>query len=91
MPCRIEVVYALPDEQFVLRLDLPDGATVGDALALAAEDIVFTRLPLAELTVGIWGEVVPRDRVLQDGDRVELYRPLLVDPREARRRRATRS
>ncbi|PPU94664.1 RnfH family protein [Xanthomonas albilineans] len=80
---QIEVVLAWP-ERFVSRtLQLHDGATVADALASAA---------LAEATPGmpcaIYGEIAAPNRVLQDGDRVELLRPLLVDPKDARRRRA---
>ncbi|MEZ5598095.1 MAG: RnfH family protein [Pseudomonadales bacterium] len=85
---RVELVFALPDEQFVLPLALPSASTVGDALERAGRDLVFSLFPLTSGAVGIWGEVSDRSRVLQDGDRLELYRPLQVDPRTARRRRA---
>lgn len=63
-----------------MALDLPEGATVGDALARAG---------LRAGSVGIYGERVTPETRLADGDRVEVYRPLRLDPKEARRRRAT--
>jgi putative ubiquitin-RnfH superfamily antitoxin RatB of RatAB toxin-antitoxin module len=85
---RIEVVYALCAQQFVELLELADGATVADALAAVAHQAPFCELDLAAISVGIYGEPVLRDTRLRGGDRVELYRPLLTDPKEARRRRA---
>jgi putative ubiquitin-RnfH superfamily antitoxin RatB of RatAB toxin-antitoxin module len=87
---RVEVVHALPEEQHVLPLELDDHAVVADALAVAATDLVFSRFALAALTIAIWGSVVDHSHQLRDGDRIELLRPLLVDPKEARRRRARR-
>ena len=84
---QVEVVYLLPDDQTVAALELIDGATVADALAAVAEIEPFASLALDQLPVGVYGQRVDRDRVLQSGDRVELYRPLLIDPREARRKR----
>jgi len=85
---RIAVVYALPDRQYLAELHLRPGATVRDALAAVADREPFSALDLHACPVGIFGEPVGRDRVLADHDRVELYRPLLVDPVEARRRRS---
>jgi putative ubiquitin-RnfH superfamily antitoxin RatB of RatAB toxin-antitoxin module len=83
--------------QGVLELELPEGATVADAL-LAAQGVLRAQAgapgaatEAAEWqtgVVGIFGEVCSRDRRLQDGDRVELYRPLQIDPKSARRARA---
>lgn len=87
---RIEVVHALPDEQFVLPLDLPEGTTVADALAIAAQDLVFGRFDLQGLTTAIWGERVEHGQRLRHGDRLELLRPLHTDPKSARRLRAKR-
>lgn len=85
---RIDVVYALPDGQAQVGVRLADGATVADALGAVAETEPFSELDLAAVPVGVFGESVGRERRLRDGDRVEIYRPLLVDPKEARRRRA---
>jgi uncharacterized protein len=84
----VEVVYALPQSQVVVCLSLPAGATVGDALAAVAARAPFDALDLADLPVGVFGDRCERDRRLADGDRVEVYRPLHMDPREARRWRA---
>ena len=85
---RVEVAYAEPARQFLERLELPAGATVADALARSGLARAFPALALDEAPVGVWGHPVGRDRVLADGDRVEVYRPLAIDPREARRQLA---
>jgi putative ubiquitin-RnfH superfamily antitoxin RatB of RatAB toxin-antitoxin module len=86
----VEVVCALPDRQWCVPVRLRPGATVADALAEAASDLAEEAgVPdLARCAVGVWGEVADRDRPLRAGDRGEVYRPLIVDPREARRRAA---
>ncbi len=84
----IEVVYALPGRQHRVALSLADGATVADALAAVAGIAPFDTLELGSVAVGVFGDRVTRQRKLESGDRVELYRPLQIDPREARRRRA---
>jgi len=81
MALRVEVVQARPERAEVVEVRLPDGATVRDAL-LAAE--------VQGNQVGIFGRRVTLETRLKDGDRVELYRPLQLDPKEARRRRARR-
>lgn len=70
-----------------LTLHLPAGATVAEALRAARQAWGDPALEAARLRVGIWGEECAPDRCLHDGDRVEIYRPLPHDPREARRRR----
>ena len=84
---RVEVAYAEPDWQFLRALELDAGATVADAIA-ACGLAVERPLALEGLAVGIWSKPCARDRVLQQGDRIELYRPLKADPKDARRRRA---
>lgn len=83
---RIEVAYAKPDRQVLQELELAPGATVSDAIAAAFDGAL--ELEVAALQAGIWGRPVPRSQVLSDGDRVEMYRALEMDPREARRRLA---
>ena len=85
---KVDVVYALPDRQTQVGVSLADGATVADALGAVADTEPFSALDLAAVPVGVFGESVGRDRQLRDGDRVDIYRPVLVDPKEARRRRA---
>ena len=83
----VEVAYAEPAHQFVETLSVPVGATVADALSLSRK--LRRHVETADdLVCGVWGQPCERDRVLQAGDRVELYRPLEIDPREARRRLA---
>lgn len=83
----VDLVYALADEQHVLQLRLNEGASIADALAVAKKDALFARFPLHDLTTGIWGEVKPVGYLLSSGDRLELYRPLKIDPMQARRNR----
>lgn len=85
---RIEVVYALPERQRVISLDYVEGMTAGDAIRLSGIGTEVPELTARSLKIGVYGEVVAATRVLRPGDRVEIYRELSVDPREARRRRA---
>lgn len=88
MKIRIEVVYALRDAQAIVAVELESGSRIADALAASGlRDTIPGGLP-GELDVGIWGVRVAPETELHDGDRVEIYRPLVVDPRQARRRRA---
>jgi putative ubiquitin-RnfH superfamily antitoxin RatB of RatAB toxin-antitoxin module len=74
------------------QLELPDSATVGDALELARPSLGATAAERWDgLPIGIFGRMRARDWVTADGDRIEIYRPLLVDPRQQRRRRAARA
>jgi putative ubiquitin-RnfH superfamily antitoxin RatB of RatAB toxin-antitoxin module len=84
----IEVVYAAESEQVLVPIALRCGATVQDALDVSGLVARFPGHQLNESPCGIWGEVVERSQPLREGDRVEVYRPLHMDPREARRRLA---
>lgn len=85
----VEVAYAEPDRQFLRRITLPADTTVADAIAASGLESEFA-IDVSGLATGIWSKIVARDAALRDGDRVELYRPLVVDPKEARRRRASK-
>jgi putative ubiquitin-RnfH superfamily antitoxin RatB of RatAB toxin-antitoxin module len=85
---RIEAVYALPEYQYEVTLELEQRARVADALQVLAGHEGFADLDLETMPVGIYGETVSRTRLLEDGDRLELYRSLQVDPMTARRQRA---
>jgi putative ubiquitin-RnfH superfamily antitoxin RatB of RatAB toxin-antitoxin module len=87
----VEVIYALPERAVVKGYRVTAPATVADALALAAADPDFHDIDVAGCTAGIFGRAVPRARVLQPGDRLELYRPLAADPKDARRARVLRA
>ncbi len=86
---RVEVVYALADAQDIVRLDLAEGAVARQAIAASG---LPERHGLAASTfqLGISGKKVSPERLLHEGDRVEILRPLAADPNEARRRRARR-
>ena len=83
----VEVVYALPEKQHRLHLELEPGARVQDALEAVARIEPFSEMDLAVQTVGIFGRIVGLEEPLGPDDRVEVYRPLEIDPKEARRRR----
>jgi putative ubiquitin-RnfH superfamily antitoxin RatB of RatAB toxin-antitoxin module len=87
---RVEVVYALPGRADTVALTLSTGATVLDALRASGLLERHPEIDLERQRIGICGEVVRSDARLRDGDRVEVYRPLVVEAKEARRRRALR-
>jgi len=81
----IEVVFASSDRQKLVPLILDAGATVADALHASGFRQQFPDVDFENLQSGIWGRIVSHSHLLQDGDRVEFYRALERDPREARR------
>lgn len=85
---QVEVVFAKADRQQLTRVTLADGATVAEAIAESSIARHFPDDDLDALQVGVWGRPVARTDLLSDGDRVELYRELQLDPREARRQLA---
>jgi putative ubiquitin-RnfH superfamily antitoxin RatB of RatAB toxin-antitoxin module len=84
----VEVSYAEPLRAVVKTFRLSSGASIGDVLRLAAADPDFAGIDLAHSAVGIFGKLAPLSQMLNDGDRVEIYRPLAADPKSARRARA---
>lgn len=86
----VRVVFALPEKQYVKDLSLTAGASVQDAIDASGLVDKIEGLVSDPKMVGIFGAKVPLDQALQAGDRVEIYRPLIADPKEARRQRAVR-
>jgi putative ubiquitin-RnfH superfamily antitoxin RatB of RatAB toxin-antitoxin module len=84
----VEVAFATPESQALAECRLRIGATVADAIEKSGLNSNYADFKLADLPVGIWGRLVTRERVLRNGDRVEIYRQLQIDPREARRQLA---
>ncbi|HEC26768.1 MAG TPA: RnfH family protein [Gammaproteobacteria bacterium] len=84
----VEVIFALPDEQVVLDLELPGQATVDDAIRQSKIMEKYPEIDLEVNKTGIFGKPAKRDTVLHPGDRVEIYRPLIADPKEMRKQRA---
>lgn len=89
----IEVVYAAVDRQELVSLTAPVGTTVRAAVITSGVGAAFPELDLAICPVGIFGKVItdPDTRAIQAGDRIEIYRPLLADPKEVRRLRAAKA
>lgn len=85
---RVEVAYALPDKQVLYVLEVEAGATVAEAISLSGVQDEFPDIDLAVNKIGIFGKLAKPEDVLRTGDRVEIYRPLIADPKEIRRQRA---
>jgi hypothetical protein len=85
---RVEVAYALRDQQALLEVHLKPGATVREAIDASGILRRFPQIDLERDKVGVFGKLKPLDAPLRPGDRVEIYRPLLADPKEVRRLRA---
>ncbi|SDX00638.1 RnfH family protein [Nitrosomonas communis] len=83
----VEVAYALPHRQFLKRFYVPSGTTIEQAITLSGIQDIFTEIDLEKQKIGIFSKLTKRGTILQDGDRVEIYRPLLLDPKENRRKR----
>ena len=88
MSISVEVAYAGPEGQFLVRVEVPDGATTGDAIRASGLAARWPSVDIGERNVGIWSRVCGLAAPLRDGDRVEIYRPLVADPKETRRKRA---
>lgn len=84
----IEVVYALPDEQMLFKQSVPGGITVAEAIRLCGILEKYSEIDPATNKLGIFGKLAKADTVLRDKDRIEIYRPLIADPKEVRRKRA---
>lgn len=82
----IEVVYGTPEKQCIKKLAMRQGSTVADAVSQAAFEEEFPGMLVEQ--VGIWNRRAKLDDVLSDGDRVEIYRPLIADPKLLRRKKA---
>ena len=84
----IEVVFAVPEKQERVQIKVPSGTLIRDAVRLSFIDFLFPGYDLSALPVGVWNEVKPQTYVVQSGDRVEIYRSLINNAKDARRRRA---
>ncbi|MEO3741743.1 RnfH family protein [Kosakonia sp. WA-90] len=87
----VEVAYALPEKQYLQRVTLDDGATVEQAIVASGLLDLRDDIDLNVNKVGIYSRPAKLQDVLRDGDRVEIYRPLIADPKELRRQRAEKS
>lgn len=85
---QVEVAYAKPEEQCILTVTGSQGITVAEAIERSKITEKFPEIDLATSKLGIFSKAARKDTVLADGDRVEIYRPLIADPKEARKKRA---
>lgn len=88
---RVEVAYATPDRQCILVVELEAGSTIETAIKHSTILYEFPEINLDKQKMGVFGKVRQLSDVVCDGDRVEIYRPLVIDPKEARRAKARRS
>lgn len=86
----VEVAYALPDQQVILKVNVPDDATAQTAIDASGILARFPDIDLEKQKIGIFSRLVTLNQRLQPRDRVEIYRPLLADPKAARRERAAK-
>jgi putative ubiquitin-RnfH superfamily antitoxin RatB of RatAB toxin-antitoxin module len=84
----VEVVYAKPEQQVIVTLAMEEGATVEAAIKASGLLELFPEIAQSELKVGIFGVACKLDQPVKEADRIEIYRPLVHDPKEARRQRA---
>ena len=82
----IEIVYALPQKQWIVTIPFVDGMTARDAVGRSGLPEAHAEIATRPLVLGLFGNVIGQQHVLKDGDRVEICRPLHLDPREMRRR-----
>ncbi len=87
----VEVVYALPDRQYLRTVKLAQGATVEQAIVASGLLTLRNDIDLQKNKLGVYSRPVKLTDILEEGDRVEIYRPLLADPKEMRRKRAERA
>jgi len=85
---RVQVCYARPERQFLREIRVPEGASLQSAIEASGVLGEFPEIDLASYRVGVYGKLKTQDAVLRDRDRIEIYRPLIADPKESRRKRA---
>lgn len=84
----VEVAYARPDSQIIVPLEVVPGTTVVAAIEQSGILYIFPEIDMTSAKVGVFGKICPQDQVLREKDRVEIYRPLIADPKEVRKKRA---
>lgn len=87
----VEVAYALPEKQYLQRITVEEGATIEQAIWASGLLELRSDIDLAKNKVGIYSRPAKLHDVVNDGDRIEIYRPLIADPKELRRQRAEQS
>lgn len=92
-PIAVEVAFALPDKQKIIELMVDPGTSAYDTVLKSRINEQFPELNIEDAKMGIFGQAIkaPKDHILHEGDRVEIYRPLIADPKEVRRKRAEKA
>ncbi|WP_223788878.1 RnfH family protein [Marinicella meishanensis] len=85
---QIELIYATPEAQELIQLEVPDGSTIEACIEASGVQQQHPEIDLQQMKVGVFSQIKPLSHVVQDGDRVEIYRPLIADPKAVRRKRA---
>ena len=85
---KIEIVYALPHEQELIKLEVPANSTIADAIKLSGLQEKHAEIDLEKGKFGLFGKLSKLDVIVREKDRVEIYRPLIADPKEVRKKRA---
>lgn len=90
---KVEVAYATPEKQLIVEVEVEPGTNMMDAALCSGLENEFKDLKIAESPMGIFGRKVakPANEIVREGDRIEIYRPLLVDPKKARANRAAKA
>lgn len=86
----IEVAYATPDKQKIVECQIANGTTPREAIKQSGIIQYFPEIDLENCDLGVFGKAITADYALKDGDRIEIYRPLIADPKEVRRQRAAK-
>lgn len=84
-PISVEIVYALPNQQTLLKLTLDEECSIDEAIEQSGILAIHPEITLEDFRVGVYGHPAPLTQQIRNGDRIEVYRPLAADPREARR------
>jgi putative ubiquitin-RnfH superfamily antitoxin RatB of RatAB toxin-antitoxin module len=89
---QVEVAFAAPDRQSILKVSVAEGTSIFDGAVQSGIDKIYPEIDFESADMGIFGKSVkkPKDQILREGDRVEIYRPLLIDPKQARLNRAAK-
>ncbi len=87
---KVEIAYALPDRQQIFTVYIPSGSTIETAIDRSGILEIFPEIDLMKQKVGIFSKLKKLSDIVSEGDRIEIYRSLMIDPKEARRRRAAK-
>jgi putative ubiquitin-RnfH superfamily antitoxin RatB of RatAB toxin-antitoxin module len=85
---QVEVVYGLAEEQALLSVSVPDGSEIRDVILASNIIEQFPDIDLDKVKVGLFGKLTKMNQIVRERDRIEIYRPLIADPKEVRKRRA---